>query len=256
MYKKARLSNKTRFSSEDINYLNNNPDSITEKILNGIKVAYSAEVSCIDRQIGIIISHLKRLNLLKKTVVILSTDHGELLGETKYIGHGKFLVDRLIHVPLIIYALDSGYFEGGKRISNLVEEVDIAPTILDICGIDSKKSVDGSSLLNIFDSKGWYKNSIYSEVVRDGKSFFSCFRTKEHKLIWNAANNEFSLYNIIHDPYEKENLINKLPEELAKIKNQFHNFLGYSNLYDLKPVIKPMIDKKMKEKLRALGYIK
>jgi len=255
IYKKAMVSNKTTFSIEDLDYLNKNPDSITKEISKGIKIAYSAEVTCIDRQIGIIISKLKSLSLLKKTVIILSTDHGELLGETKYIGHGKFLVDKLIHVPLIIYTPDFGCFEEGKRINNLIEEVDVAPTILDICGIDSTKLFDGSSLLNIFNSKGWHKNSIYSEVVQDGKFFFACFRTKEHKLIWNAANNEFSLYNIIHDPYEKQNLINKLPEESAKMRHQFHNFLGYSNLFDLKPVIKPKIDKKMKEKMRALGYI-
>ena len=255
-YKKARLSNKATFSIEDLDYLNKNPDNITKEILNGIKVAYSAEVTCIDRQIGIIISQLKSLNLLKKTVVILTTDHGELLGETKYIGHGKFLVDKLIHVPLIIYAQDSGCFEGGKKISNLVEEIDIAPTILNICEIDNTKLFDGSSLSNIFNANGWHKNSIYSEVVQDGELFFACFRTKEHKLIWNAAKNEFSLYNIINDPYEKENLMNKLPRELAKIKHQFHNFLGYSDLHDLKPVIKPEIDKNMEEKMRTLGYIK
>jgi len=257
MYTNNDKSIKTYFSKKEIDYLNENPKAITDDIVQGIKATYSAEVSCIDKQIGIIVDYLKKLSLLEKTVIIVSADHGELLGETGFIGHGDFLNDALIHVPLIIYLADSGYLAGGKRITNLTEEVDIAPTILDICGIDTPQKFDGRSLLNIINSNNWHKNSIYSEVFRDEeKTFLLCYRTKEYKFLWNSSNNELMLYNIISDPNEKENLANRFPEMSAKMKRQLLDFTDYPNLDALKPDIKAEIDKDVKERLKALGYIK
>jgi arylsulfatase A-like enzyme len=258
MYKDNNTDLKTSYSKKEIDVLNENPEAITDNVLKGIKAAYSAEASCIDKQIGIIVDYIKKLSLDEKTVIIVSADHGELLGETGFIGHGYSLVDSLIHVPLIMYLANSGTLEGGKRITQLTEEVDIAPTILDICGIDNPSSLDGKNLFDIINLNKWQKNSIYSEVYRNSdKTFLSCLRTRQHKLVWNSSKNELELYDILSDPKERENLAKIKPEILSKLKQKLLDFTGKPNLYALTPKWKDKeIDKDMMKLLKTLGYIK
>lgn len=257
MHKNNNKSLKTYFSRADIERLNENPQNITAEVLQGIKIAYSAEVSCIDRQIGIIVDYLKKIDLLEKTVIIVSADHGELLGETGFIGHGDYLRDALIHVPLVILYSGSGVLEGGKRVAPFVEEVDLAPTILSLCRIEEPPSYDGKSLLDILRFNRWQKSSVYSEVFRPrDKAFLTCYRTKEYKFLWDSTKDEVMLYNMISDPYEKENLVNQFSELAEQMKQQMLDFTGYASLSELKPDMREKIDEDMKDKLKALGYIK
>jgi arylsulfatase A-like enzyme len=254
MYSKGHSFLKTSYCEEDLEFFNKNPHSITDNVRKEIKAIYSAEVSCMDKQIGIIINSLKRLNLLKKTVIIISTDHGELLGEYNHFGHSRFVKDQLIRVPLIIYL--PGYRESGKRIRDFVEEVDIAPTVLDICRVDSTQTFDGRSFLSLLNGKGWQKNAVYSSVVYKGKTFRCSYRTKEYKIVWDGEKDDLALYNIIIDPDEKVNLANKVPEVTRKLKKELLVFTGCNSLYDLKQTTEDIKDENMREAMRALGYVK
>jgi len=256
MYTTNNEDLKTSYGAEELRHLRANPGAITDNVLQGIKAAYSAEVSCIDRQIGMIIDCLKKQGLFEKTVIILSSDHGEVLGKNGWIGHGQFLKDALVHVPLIIYAPGFEYFEGGKRISDFIEEVDIAPTIFEICDIDGAQRFNGRSLFNLFNSKGWHKDAIYSEVVKGDRSAFrACYRTKDYKLVWDSSTGEIELYNMITDPGEEENLADKLPDVATGMKERLLNFTGYAGFNDLKPDFSHVIDEDMERDLRSLGYL-
>ena len=105
-----------------------------------------------------------------------------------------------------------GTINGGKRVTHVVEEVDIAPTILDICNIESDMEIQGTSIQNLYNSIGWHKKASYSEVIRDSKYFFSCLRTDRFKLIWDAGQNQFSLYSMLYDPDEKDDVALENPE--------------------------------------------
>jgi hypothetical protein len=108
----------------------------------------------------------------------------------------------------------------------------------------------------MFESEDWSKTSIYSEVVNGHANFLACFRTNQYKLLWDATPDTFQLFNVIDDPDERQDLADILPDELIKMKSSFLSFLGYSIMDDLKPIIKAEIDEKMKERMKALGYIK
>jgi arylsulfatase len=253
MYKSTDRPLKTFWSLREIKELNDDPRLLTDDVVEGIRVAYSAEVSCIDRQIGMIVRLLGNLNLMENTVIIISADHGELLGEHDYVGHGDFLVDLLIRVPLIVHY--PGHFESGTRIRHLTEEVDIAPTILDICGIDGERECDGTSLLNLLDSDGWHKDAIYAEVVRyDGEAFLCCYRTEKHKLMYNSASGGLSLYDVTLDPDEETDVKDALSGIAASLKQQLLTFSGYHDLKDLTPSMEYEADEDMKRRLRAVGY--
>jgi len=246
---------KTSIDEDQINYLNKNIGSITEKLKQEIKVLYSAEVSCIDAQIGMIIKSLQKFNLLGDTVVLISADHGELLGEHNFIGHGQWLKDPLLHVPLIMYA--PGYFKEGKRIASFVEEVDIAPTILDIGKTSSTLQCDGRSLLDILNGREWNKHYIYAEVYKPSLNTYRiCYRTDEYKLVWMSATNKFELYHLLTDPGEKEDIAEKFPEASKKLQKELIALAGPEIFALQKRDWKFELDEDMKHIMKALGYLK
>jgi arylsulfatase A-like enzyme len=256
MYDENEGLKKISWSVDDLEKLNNDSKKITNQIQASIENIYSAEVSCIDKQIGLILNQIKMLKLYDNTMIIITSDHGELLGKTGYIGHGKFLRDELIHVPLIVHLGSFEYLKGGTRIDDFIEEVDIAPTILDVCGLSEKENYDGKSFVNLLNLKDWKRNSVYSEMIRDKKFFFACYREKEFKLIWNSTLDRYELYDLVVDPGENENISHDKPDISSEMERKFLNFLGYTSMNALIPNLEIKVDKDMEEKLKALGYIK
>jgi arylsulfatase A-like enzyme len=255
IYREGKPSRQTSHYLKKISILNENPELVTDKLLGEIRAAYFAEVTSIDRQIGFILSQLKRFNCLNNTIIILTGDHGEMLGENRYFGHGEYLRDELIHVPLFIYGPGTRYFKGGSRIHELVEEVDIAPTIMDLCGQVGRRSFDGKTLTELWRPGGWDKSLVYSEVIDVKDNFFACLRSDRFKFVWDAARDRELLYEI-NEPGENADIAEAYPQKLVEMKRLLLDFTGCVALNGLKPVRKPQIDRKIKEKMKALGYIK
>jgi membrane-anchored protein YejM (alkaline phosphatase superfamily) len=107
---------------------------------------YREEIKYLDRQLGQLFRFLKAENLYDDSVLIVMGDHGENLGEYRdYFGHIHFLNPPAVHVPLIIAG--KGIKARGKR-QEVVTNLNIAPTILDIAGIEKPGFMLGHSLLN------------------------------------------------------------------------------------------------------------
>jgi arylsulfatase A-like enzyme len=201
---------------------------------------------------------LRSLDLLSKTVIIISSDHGELLGQDGFVGHGFSLHDNLIHVPLIMYTEIPSLLPKKTHIDHLVEEIDLAPTILDLCGIEyDETQFDGESLINLLEHDKWEKKSVYSEFVRKKENrFYASLRNDRYKLVWDAAENYFSLFDLKNDIAEKEDQSQKFPEITDQMKKEMLDLTGRKTFPDLRPKIIDKLDKDTEEQMRALGYIK
>lgn len=105
---------------------------------------YDAGIAYTDSQLGLLFAFLKESGLAETTAVIITSDHGEALGEKGLAGHAH-LYDFNVLVPLLISV--PGYQGGGRRIANQVGLVDVAPTILDMASLPPPSAVDGASLL-------------------------------------------------------------------------------------------------------------
>ncbi len=131
----------------------------TEEFHREARHGYYACVSYIDAQIGKILDALKRLDLEKNTVVVLLGDHGWHLGEHNFWGKHNTLHNAL-HVPLMIKV------PGKKpvKVNQVVEFVDIYPTICELAGIPAPAHVHGASLVPLINrEKVSWKNEAYSE---------------------------------------------------------------------------------------------
>ncbi|MCH2102623.1 MAG: sulfatase-like hydrolase/transferase [Planctomycetes bacterium] len=104
---------------------------------------YDGEIAYTDAMFGDVIEHLRRAGELDETLVVVTSDHGEALGEHGETTHGLFIYDATTHVPLI---MSHPRLPGGERIEGVVGLVDVAPTALDLLGVSYGADFDGRSL--------------------------------------------------------------------------------------------------------------
>lgn len=123
-------------------------------------VPYDGEISYMDSRIGVLIKGLADKGLLKDTLIIVASDHGEGLGEHDEKVHGIFLYEYALHVPLIM--VYDGKIPAGRRVSGLCGLSDIAPTIMDLLGMEGG-GFDGRSLVPMIIGDKWNDEPIYIE---------------------------------------------------------------------------------------------
>ncbi|MGC1495738.1 MAG: alkaline phosphatase family protein [Sulfitobacter sp.] len=117
----------------------------TDETIQTLRAVYFGLITEVDLHIGRVITFLKDTGQYDDTLIVVTADHGEMLGD--HHTWGKFTVhDAAFHTPLIIRA-PGNLAQAGKTITNPVETVDITPTILDWVGQDIPNSMDGRSLL-------------------------------------------------------------------------------------------------------------
>ena len=151
-----------------------------------IIAAYDSGIFYADFHFGRLIQELKKLGLYEKTVVILTSDHGEIFDhiteKSNFGSHGHSLNEHLIHVPLIIGGAQE--FESGRKIKTLVSGVDIIPTVLDFLGLDYKPDVlRAMSLLPLLKNDVFVDRKGYSSNVLGGKKDMEALRSVTPKLV-------------------------------------------------------------------------
>jgi arylsulfatase A-like enzyme len=215
--------------------------------LNYYIALYDGSIRYADDCIGELIKTLKELKLENKTMVIISSDHGEGLGEHGlYFTHGSQLYDELIKVPLIIKY--KAITPNPKKIVTQVRHIDIAPTILDFLHIKKPASMKGDSLKNIIFKKSLLFPEFAFSQWRDRVSL----RTEGWKLIYYGKKNNYELYNLKIDPGELINLI-----DVEKDKFQYFKKIlsSYKIIYEPnRRDSKENLTEDMQERLRSLGY--
>lgn len=130
------------------------------------KTLYNAELAYQDQKLGALFDALRSRDLLDNTLVIVTADHGEMLGHDGMMGHEFSLSDDVLRVPLMLRL--PGHFEGGGSVSTPVSHLDIVPTVLDIVGVKSKpEPLEGTSLREVLKDKNLDRPLIaeYSEPV-------------------------------------------------------------------------------------------
>jgi arylsulfatase A-like enzyme len=203
---------------------------------------------------------------LQDTLIIITSDHGDNIGESGFMGHEFSLSESILRIPMIIHY--PPLFPAGTQIDHPVQLVDILPTILDIIGAESETEVQGRSLTprNWDDLTDRYTISELfhpnEEIVQKRYSHldvdqFLCdwkaIRHNGYKYLWSSRGNH-RLYNIADDPAERTNLVEResvvaknMMDKLDQWKNSFEAYSDESNPEDL--------DQRTIERLKKLGYI-
>jgi arylsulfatase A-like enzyme/Flp pilus assembly protein TadD len=191
---------------------------------------YGGEIAFVDHEFGKLISALRDLGLDRKTLVILTSDHGESLGEHNEETHAFFVYDATLHVPLILWCPD--HIDGGGTVRSQVRLLDLAPTIVDFVGLDMPGPIQGKSLLPQIDNdqedqedqRPCYGESLSCQHTF-GYSALRFLRTGGWKYIHSP---DPELYHIAEDPGELNDLIDTDPARAANMKQQLRSIIAQS----------------------------
>ena len=113
-----------------------------------LRANYYALMAFCDDQLGRLLDYFDRHDLWKDTALILTTDHGFLLGEHDFWAKNRMnLYEEIVHIPL--FAHDPRRPRGGERVSALTQAIDIAPTVLDLFGVALPREMEGHNLLPV-----------------------------------------------------------------------------------------------------------
>ncbi|MFH0860552.1 MAG: sulfatase [Candidatus Altiarchaeota archaeon] len=146
--------------------------------INTIIGMYDRKITYVDSFIGTIFEKLDSLGISNKTIVIITSDHGEEFGEHGFVGHGQ-LYDETIHVPLLVLIPS---LSGGKRIRNTVRTIDIMPAILDLLGVGPEDNLQGVSFAPLLYGNTGAEVPVFSSTFHIEKLPFSYFFVGDFKL--------------------------------------------------------------------------
>ncbi len=184
--------------------------------INLLRVYYDEFIRYCDREFEDFINQLIKRNKLKNTIIILSSDHGESFEHGYFTHGGPFLYEQVTNIPLIIREPDQ---REGQIINDLVESIDIPPTILDLANIPIPSWMEGRSLVPLARGKKLPQRPAFSMNFEENPSVDNqiirgsiAVREGDYKLIYYLEKKESLLFNLKLDPDEMENLFDKEKE--------------------------------------------
>ena len=181
-----------------------------------LKAAYYAMVEQVDREVGNVLRKLEETGQAENTIVIFTSDHGEMLGDHGIYLKGPYFYEPMVKVPLIVCWPEK--IPGGIRRKALTELLDLAPTLLDLAEIAPEPGMQGISMKQILlerEHRDHLHDVVYSEYynsMRHGTGrpdYVTMVTDGIYKLSYCHSTDEGELYNLVHDPMEFDNLYGK-----------------------------------------------
>jgi len=252
------------------------------KNLTILQSLYNGQVGYFDSCLSQMVGHLKSLDLWDNTLLIVTSDHGDLLGEHGLLTHQFVLYEPLIKVPLIVRFPD--LFTGGKRHSGLVQTLDILPMLIDYLSIDRmdvSREVQGKSLLRLVNGEDQREFTISERadwlpsversrhridyLKKEYPNFdweryaheIVALRTERYKYIW-SSEGRHELYDLKMDPGEISNVISVETQKASELQGKLDNWKRSSSYEGTRSRSfdrSEKTDQSVRKRLRALGYI-
>jgi arylsulfatase A-like enzyme len=219
------------------------------------RLGYEGDLLDTDTEVARFLAALDELGLADRTLVIITADHGEALGEHGLVGHGWFMLEPVLHVPLILRA--PGRVPAGRRVGALASLADLPPTILELVGAPPGPPMQGASLVPLLanaDDERFRDRVLHAE--KRGKDWILIARRGDTK--WEVRPSGVKRYDLASDPEEKSPAPadddpaiggTAFAERYRADNDAFRARLGSAAAPASVPV-----DDSVRSKLRALGY--
>jgi arylsulfatase A-like enzyme len=203
---------KERIDAEKIVFPPNVPEEILDDKFRAEALGYYAHIAALDKCVGDLLSALERLGIAKDTILVFSSDHGEMMGshgipaKTKQMSYAESC-----RVPFLL-RYPGAHGGKGRRIKPPINTPDIAPTLLGLCGLSAPVSMQGEDL------SGWIagttqpidRPALYMTVSPFGKNFldseFRAIKTARHTYV-QSLEGPWLLFDDEKDPHQTRNLV-------------------------------------------------
>ena len=212
---------------------------LADEAIDSLRKLYMADLMYADYLVGELVSGMSEAGILDKSMVIVTSDHGELLGEHGCINHGAMVWEELFNTPCVIHCPD---LLSSTEISRLTSGIDIVPTIFNLMGQESwlreHVQVDGISALADQGGERWLvvdsppavlpgRYRRFPNLLKMVNVIRRAVRTEKYKYVW-QSDGDHRLCNIIGDKAEKSNIITHKPMVASKLRKKMIAF--YRNI--------------------------
>jgi arylsulfatase len=215
---------------------------------------YDGEIAAVDAEVGQVLAALEASGARERTLVIVTSDHGESLGEHGYyFDHGEDLFDPCLRIPLIVAGPGS---TGGRRSDALASTLDLLPTILDAAKVSWPPDLAGESLFASASNRA----RLFAQNERSLSASFD----RRFKVVATPGETGggYGFYDREKDPGETRDLATGNPAELRPARRELELFLERADREWSATRVRvgdapgegPMTHEQC-EKLRALGYV-
>lgn len=214
---------------------------------------YAGEVAYTDYCIGKVIERLKELRIYDSTLIIVTGDHGEMLGEHGEDGHCYFIYQSAIKVPLIFRLPGQ---TRPRKVETIVSLIDIVPTICSLLGIEQPAQIQGIDLSGYFGkhAPSPRQRYIYCESLTptayNGNSLLGVV-TDRWKYIQTTRP---ELYDLTDDPAESNNLVASQPHHARILQDRLKQILEQT-VCEQDTDSKVALDEQARRRLQSLGYV-
>lgn len=242
---------------------------IAEKDFEILQALYHAEITYLSEKINAVTQMLKDAGEWENTLFIVTSDHGENIGDHGLMDHQYAVYDTLIHVPLFIHG---GPFGEKEEIHDLVQLVDLPPTILDVLDIDApaaREQFQGISFHPDSDETRDFAIAEYMapqpsmdaiqkrvgdlpEHVREYDRSLRAIRTDQYKYIRGSDGSQ-ELYDIQRDPGETEDIAETHDDVVSDLDNRLDDWLDSFEHAEHTDTVS--MDDDTKARLEDLGYL-
>ena len=212
---------------------------------------YDGEVAFMDFHVGRVVDKLAEKGLRDKTLIVLAGDHGEAFGEKVETGHGIFIYDGTMRVPLIILA--DHRIPPRAVVKSRVRLIDIMPSILDILEIPAPAGTTGESLIPAIEGRSREDLDIYLETFYPRENYGWSELVGLVRGDWKFIRApKPELYNLAADPGENRNLIASAAKRASDLNARLEELVkagaGLASAGGRTP------SAEVQERLRSLGY--
>ncbi len=194
-----------------------------------LQAAYCAMIKLIDDAVGRMMAALEETGQRDNTVVIFTSDHGEMLGDHGLIQKGCRFYEGLVRVPLVFSWPE--HFQQGVRSQALVELLDKTPTLLELAGIQPPERMQGRSLLPMLvgdagpqHHRDFVRCEYYDALDEPDGSFATMYRDERYKLVVYHGHALGELYDLEEDPEEFENMWDEPEAQPIKLELMRRSF--------------------------------
>ncbi len=234
------------------------------QILHGVRdpdyyiARYDAEIRYADQAVGELVARLSALDLYDDMLMVVTSDHGEILDEPthrRFFSHGLNAYEEVSRIPLIVH--EPG---GTRRLARLDRSapalsVDLAPTMLDLVGVEAPSEFEGRSMLRAPRAVDEVAPSLGShgspDIERQMGTQFS-LRRGPFRYVRNSIDGSEELYDHRSDPGEAANVAATVPETLTELRRLLADVMARPATQNPASDVSP----EERERLRALGYVR
>jgi arylsulfatase A-like enzyme len=227
---------------------------ITEAERSYLISQYDGGIAYMDAQLEAFFERLKQLRLYDNSLIIVTSDHGEAMGDRNLVGHGISLYQDQVHVPLLVkYPLTAKHAVQNEPVSS----VDILPTVLEVVGEKPPAIMQGRSLLHPEALKGrpilleGYEDHVFAEwdprFARDERALVA----GSNKLIASTLGKR-EVYDLAADPEECRNVYRPGDPEFGKLSATMEALLKTIPVRQDRPAA---LDANTLQRLKSLGYV-